>query len=354
MSRDREGAVTTTLVSSQEKKRQTAPARPRLVQTEGFSYTFLRFMQPSKPSQPDALTTTIRGRGARLDRAVADWRGLSRAAVLRLLDQGALRCNGRVMARSQKGDLLRAGDRLSLAGPYEQGEAPLPDPGLALDVLVRGEGYLVVNKPAGVPVRPHALDESGTVLNAAAAMCPELIGVGEGGLRSGVVHRLDTDTSGALLLATSQVGWDRFREAFSGRRIQKRYAALVQGVPTDAGQSKRALRVATHRPARVEVKPLGQGGDDARVCSLGWRVVERFGTQASLVEVDLHTGFLHQVRVMMNDLGHPVIGDTVYGDAKGFNAPRQMLHAGSLAFEELAAEAPLPGDMLRLIEALRG
>lgn len=300
------------------------------------------------------LTTTMQRDGVRLDRAVADWRGLSRAAALRLLDQGAVRCNGRVMSRSHKGDLLRSGDRLSLAWRYEQGEAPLPDPALALDVLARGEGYSVVNKPAGVPVRPHALDETGAVLNAAAARYPQIIGVGEGGLRSGVVHRLDTDTSGALLLATSQAEWDRFREAFSSHRIQKRYVALVQGVPMDAGQSKRALRVTIHRPARVEVKPLGQGGDDARVCSLGWQVVERFGKQASLVEVELHTGFLHQVRVMMSDLGHPVIGDRVYGETEDFGAPRQMLHASSLTFEELAVEAPLPGDMLRLIDALRG
>lgn len=302
--------------------------------------------------QSEGLSIAVRSNGTRLDRAIADWRGLSRAAVLRLLDQGAVTCNGRAMTRANKGDLLPAGAWLVLSQAYDQRESPRPDHELVLDVLTQGEGYLVVNKPAGVPVRPHALDEVGTVLNAVVARCPEIIGVGEGGLRSGVVHRLDTDTSGALLIATHQEAWDRFRKAFSEHRIQKRYVTLVCGVPDAVGQSKRSLRVATHRPARVDVKPIGQGGDGARPCSLSWRVLDRLDHRASLVEVDLHTGFLHQVRVMMNDLGYAVIGDPVYGEVDRFDAPRQMLHATSLAFEELAVQAPMPADMQAMLETL--
>eukprot|EP00752_Nemacystus_decipiens_P013611 g12069.t1 len=186
-------------------------------------------MQAEQPSQPDAVHTSIQIAGVRLDRAVADWRGVSRAAVIRLLDQGAVTCNGRVMARANKGDLLAAGDRLGLLVAFADGEAPRPDETISLDVLVRGDGYLVINKPAGMPVRPHALDETGTVLNAVVATHPEVVGVGEGGLRSGVVHRLDNDTSGTLLVATSQVAWDRFRVAFAEHDIEKRYVALVQG-----------------------------------------------------------------------------------------------------------------------------
>lgn len=311
-------------------------------------------MQPAQPAQPDPLRTTIEPGGARLDRAVADWRGLSRAAVLRLLEQGSLTKNGRVMSRGNKGDLLRLGDQLALSAEYAQGERPLLNDTIELDVLAQDKGWLVVNKPAGMPVRPHALDEKGTILNAVVARHPEVVGIGEGGLRSGVVHRLDNDTSGALLIATSQVAWVRFRAAFAEHRIQKRYVALVHGVPDDAGTSQRDLRVASHRPARVAVEDDGQGGPDARTCSLGWRVLERFDDHASLVEVDLHTGFLHQVRVMMNDLGHPVIGDRVYGEDEDASiAPRQMLHAKSLVFEELAAEAPLPADIQALIQTLR-
>ena len=312
-------------------------------------------MQASQSAQPDPLWTEVKVDGTRLDRAIADWRGLSRAAVGRMLEHGAITCNGRVMARANKGDLLRAGDRLELMAAYAGGEVPLPDGSVALKVLVYGEGYLVVDKPAGVPVRPHALDEKGTVINAVAARNPEVIGVGEGGLRSGVVHRLDNDTSGTLLVATQQDAWDRFRKAFAEHCIQKRYAALVHGVPEEAGTSKRDLTVTTHRPARVKVQREGTGGEDARMCSLSWQVIERFGDRASLVEVDLHTGFLHQVRAMMSDLGHPVVGDGVYGDPSyDLPAPRQMLHAKSLAFEEVQVEAPLPTDMQQLMQTLRG
>jgi len=312
-------------------------------------------MPPLQPAQPDPLLTTVPADGARLDRAVADWRGLSRAAVLRLLDQGAVTCNGQVMGRANKGDLLSAGDRIALSGAYAQGESPRADDSIKLAVLSEGDGWLVIDKPAGTHVRPHALDETGTVLNAVVARYPQVVGVGEGGLRSGIVHRLDTDTSGTLMVATHQHAWDRLRQAFAEHRIQKRYLALVVGGIDDTGVCRRHLRVATHRPARVQVEPQAAGSSDARLCSLGWQVIERFDDRASLIEVDLHTGFLHQVRAMMSDLGHAVIGDTTYGSgATMIQAPRQMLHAKSLVFEEIYAEAPVPSDMQQALQSLRG
>jgi 23S rRNA pseudouridine1911/1915/1917 synthase len=311
-------------------------------------------MQASQPGQPDPLETTIQQDGVRIDKALARWRGLSRAAVWRLLDQGAVTCNGRALRRKHKGDPLRVGDRLSIEPGYAQGEAPLPDAIAKQSVIQAGEGWLVIDKPAGVPVRPHALDETGTVINAAVTRHPEMIGVGEGGLRSGVVHRLDTDTSGTLLIATEQSAWEYLRDAFSEHRITKRYLALVVGSPSESGEAQRDLNVASHRPARVEVHDAGTGPSDARVCSLSWNVIERLGDRASLIEVDLHTGFLHQVRAMMNALGHPVIGDRVYGDpSAAIDAPRQMLHAKSLAFEAIHAEAPMPVDMQQVLQSLR-
>ncbi|MEM9345320.1 MAG: RluA family pseudouridine synthase [Planctomycetota bacterium] len=311
-------------------------------------------MQPSEPAQPDRLATRVQADGVRLDRAVADWRGLSRAAVLRLLTHGAVTCNGRVMSRANKGDLLHAGDEIGLDSAFAGGETPQADASVGLGILQQGGGWLVVNKPAGMPVRPHSLDERGTVLNGVVAEYPEIIGVGEGGLRSGIVHRLDTDTSGALLIATRQDVWHELREAFSQHLITKQYLALVEGDIVDRGAASRDLRVATHQPAFVEVARTGSGAVDARSCSLAWHVIERFGDRASLVDVDLHTGFLHQARVMMADLGHPVIGDTVYGDTRASIAvPRQMLHASTLSYKEINAEAPLPIDMSHVRQALR-
>jgi len=312
-------------------------------------------MQPPESVQPDPLVTAVKTQGVRLDRAIADWRGLSRSAVLRLLDQAAVAVNGRAMKRGNKGDLLALGDRISLDPAYAAGEAPLADSRLAVTVLARGEGWLAVEKSAGVPVRPHVLDETGTVLNAVVAMHPEIVGVGEGGLRSGVVHRLDNDTSGVLLLATRHETWLVLRKAFSRRRIRKRYLALVDGAIDERGQSRRDLRIARHQPAHVVVEPEGEGTEGARTCSLGWTRVERFGERASLIEVDLHTGFLHQVRAMMNAMGHPVLGDRVYGRATtGTVAPRQMLHARSLGYDQIDARAPIPEDMQRVMQALRG
>ena len=298
---------------------------------------------------------TVQADGTRLDRAVANWRGLSRAAVLRLLDQGAVSCNGHVMNRANKGDALSGGDCIELSGAYARGEVPRRDGSMDLVVLSEGDGWLVIDKPAGTPVRPHTLDEAGTILNAVVARCPYIIGVGEGGLRSGVVHRLDTDTSGALLVATDQDVWDRLRFAFAEHRIQKRYLAIVAGAIDAAGVCRRHLRVAAHQPARVQVESEVVEAGDARLCSLGWRVIERFGERASLIEVDLHTGFLHQVRAMMSALGHAVIGDSTYGNsATREQATRQMLHAKSLSFEAIKVETAMPNDMQQVLQSLRG
>lgn len=292
--------------------------------------------------------------GDRLDRAVAAWRGLSRAAALRLLDAGGLKCNGRAVGRGDKGRLLAGGDVLSLEPEFSMGEAPRPDAEMPLDVLCEAPGWMIVNKPPGVPVRPHALNETGTIINAVAGRYPGVVGVGEGGLRSGVVHRLDNDTSGALLVATDQQAWRRWREAFDQRRVSKHYLALVHGLPQAQGTSELHLRVAQHKPARVVVCDEASTKESTGRCSLAWRVVERFGKHATLIDVDLHTGFLHQVRVMMHHLGHPVVGDPQYGDAPTrYGAPRQMLHAESIELDEVSARAPLPGDFQRVLEELR-
>lgn len=292
--------------------------------------------------------------GQRLDLLIAGWRGLSRRAVLRLLESGALTCNGRTLTRKHKGLEIHAGDELVLDGRYVSGEVPRADESTSVEILATGAGWVGVNKPAGVAVRPHALDELGTALNALVAVHPEVVGVGEGGLRSGVVHRLDTDTSGALVFALNDSAWSQLREAFSNHTIVKRYTALLCGVPAETGEATLPLRVAQHAPAKVEVcDPSSQQA--VRACSLGWRVVEPFEDRASWVEIDLHTGFLHQIRVMMAYLGHAVVGDTVYGSTgPKWGARRQMLHALSLGHGEIDVHAPLPADMQQVIATLRG
>lgn len=311
-------------------------------------------MNPETRDNPVRLTVGVDEAGDRLDRALASWRGLSRAAVLRLLDAGACQHNGRVMRRKDKGRIMHTADVVALDEQYAGAEAPRADTAMVLDVIGQGQGWLAVNKPAGVPVRPHGLEETGTILNAMVARYPQIVGLGDGGLRSGVVHRLDNQTSGVLILATEMETWQRLRGAFAEHRMLKRYQVLVHGEPADIGESVKHLRVARHAPAHVEVLDKPAQGKETRECSLAWRVTERFTQGLSLIEVDLHTGFLHQIRAMMSRQGFPVLGDPQYGggEMNGL-VPRQMLHACSLVLDEIEVQAPLPDDFTQVLTTLR-
>jgi len=310
----------------------------------------------STPAPSLALEIAPEDAHQRLDVVLARRLDLSRAQTRKLLETGAVRLNGAPVDRSVKGLALEPGARIEVEGfvhPRERRAVAEPDAPLA--VLAEGPGWLAVDKPAGQAVHPLEPDETGTLLNAVAARRPEIHGVGEGGLRSGVLHRLDLDTSGAMLFATEAATWGRLRGAFARHEIAKTYRALVAGAPPDAGRIDRRLVVAQHKPAYVKVAPGGGG----RATRMGFRTVERFGDtgeqlgDASLVEVDLETGFLHQVRVGFAHEGHPVLGDRTYGGAVAEAASRQMLHCARLAFEEIEVTSPDPEDFAAQLAALR-
>jgi len=220
-------------------------------------------------------------------------------------------------------------------------EVPTPRPDLDWGLVAEGSGWLVVDKPAGRGVHPLSPDQNDTVLNAVIARRPGMLGVGEGGLRSGVVHRLDVDTTGALLFATDDAHWRRLRGAFSDHRVRKTYLALVSGRFERARRVDLALAVRQHRPARVAVVETSEGRPARqRVTPI------RVFSEATLVEVQLETGFLHQIRVSLAHLGHPVLGDVVYGGMPGdtpIRPLRTLLHASRLAIDEIdVAVAPPP------------
>ncbi|MEM1355114.1 MAG: RluA family pseudouridine synthase [Planctomycetota bacterium] len=291
--------------------------------------------------------------GARLDALLRDRLDLSRSQATRLLDLGWVEVNRRTMKRSDKGLLLKQGDKVAVDRRAGGGERPAADSGMQVRVLGRGSGWLAVDKPAGVPVRPRSAAETGTLLNAVVAMHPEVVGVGEGGLRSGVVHRLDRDTSGVLIIAIDQAGWELWRAGFAEHRAKKRYLAIVSGRFEQAGRIERDLSMSSHRPARVRVDPPGSGPDGARRCAMGAEAVE-YLDGATLIWVDLETGFLHQIRAIMASIGHPVLGDRDYGDALAASAAsRQMLHAAELCLDGERIESPLPIDVQRVIEQRR-
>ena len=305
-------------------------------------------------ARPRVLAVSPEDAGQRLDVFLATRLALSRSQVRRLLERGAVSVAGRPVVARAKGARVDAGAEVQVA-PFTRpdGMRVVPTPAAPLAVLAEGRGWVAVDKPPGVPVHPLDEDESGTALNALVARHPELQGVGEGGLRSGVVHRLDVDTSGALLFALDASTWQGLRAAFAEHRVEKVYRALVVGHPPAEGDAEVGLVTARHRPARVRVLAPGAPGRGARVCSLRWRALERL-PGATLLEVRPRTGHLHQIRVTLAHLGHPVAGDRVYGareDATG--APRQMLHAARVACGEVLAESPDPEDLRAVLARLR-
>lgn len=247
-----------------------------------------------------------------------------------------MRVDGRPVAESAKGARVCEGMAVEVASFTRPGrECLVAEPDTPLVLLAEGPGWLAVEKPAGIPVHPLREGETGTMLNAVVARYPGLQGVGEGGLRSGVIHRLDVDTSGALLVATEELCWQRLRRAFREHRVEKVYRAVVLGRLEREGSVELGLATARHRPARVRVVRPDERARGVRIAVLRWSPLEVFEA-ATLVEVRPVTGFLHQIRPTFAHLGFPVAGDRSYGsreDATG--APRQMLHAARVAFAEI-------------------
>jgi 23S rRNA pseudouridine1911/1915/1917 synthase len=297
--------------------------------------------------------------GSRVDAFLAARLGVGRAAARALLEAGAVRIDERRLGRRHKGVCVTTGSCVAVEAFLEPGaQRARPEPELPLEVLASGSDpsgsggpgpigssglrWLAVDKPAGRPVHPLRENEGGTLLNALIARHPELHGVGEGGLRSGVVHRLDVDTSGIVLFATEAATWTRLREAFRAHRVEKVYRALVVGRMSGEGALAVGLAVVRHRPARVAVVEPGRPG--ARLAETRWRALAH-GPGVTLLELRPRTGFLHQIRVTLAHLGHPVCGDALYGapgDPSG--APRQLLHAARLAVDEVEAASPDPPD----------
>jgi 23S rRNA pseudouridine1911/1915/1917 synthase len=288
--------------------------------------------------------------GVRLDAFLADELRVSRAEARRLLQRSAVALDGRTAGLAAKGEPLAAGQCLMVQRfPGRAQAEPIAQPELALQIVARGPGWLAVDKPAGMPVHPLEPGETGSVLSFVVAKFPEIVGVGEAGLRSGVVHRLDVDTSGVLLLATEQGRWEQLRAGFRAHRVEKVYRALVHGQLTGEGEIALHLAVARHRPARVRVV----AADDARSrrTRMSWRALASL-RGATLVEARPATGFLHQIRASLAHLGHPVLGDTAYGAPPSPLASRHLLHAASIAYRDVAAESPDPADFAAALEAL--
>jgi 23S rRNA pseudouridine1911/1915/1917 synthase len=262
---------------------------------------------------------------------------------------------------------VKAGQRVLTRVPEAEPTDLIPE-SIFFEVLFEDDALIVVNKPAGLVVHPSAGHPSGTLVNGLLHHCPDLEGIG-GEKRPGIVHRLDKDTSGVLLVAKNDRAHQALSQQFKERSVYKKYFALVAGAVAPAsGRIDRP--VARHRTERKKMAIVAYGGREAVTL---WCVCERFAG-ATLLEVELKTGRTHQIRVHCQSMGHPIVGDPVYGRRRALprhdkhneqvnamlgQASRQMLHAAQLCFthpvsgDRLSFEAPLPDDMASLLEALR-
>ena len=245
-------------------------------------------------------------------------------------------------------DLVRAGDRIALVEPPKQAIDLAPEK-IALSVLFEDDDLIVINKPAGISVHPGAGRKSGTLVNALLSHCKDLSGIG-GKERPGIVHRLDKETSGCLVVAKNDLAHIDLARQFASRTVDKIYLALVAGKLRRVSGSIGAP-ITRHRVHRKKMAIAREGG---RVARTDFKVV-RAGREASLLECRLHSGRTHQIRVHLQHLGYPILGDTVYGGRQAGPVSRQMLHAWRLGFmhprekRQMDFEAPLPDDFANAI-----
>jgi len=256
--------------------------------------------------------------------------GCSRRTAQRAVAAGAIRVNDR---RARKGHMLRSADIVQVADDVFEPPTLQPDPQLAVPVLYEDAAVVVLDKPPGMPSHALRAAERGTVANFLLARYPELARVGKSHLEPGIVHRLDTDTSGILLVARSAAAYDALRQQFSARRVIKEYLAVVHGHVGAAGEVCTAIAHAPRNRRRMRVYTAAESPARARQATTYYTPLERLG-DATLLLVRIPTGVMHQIRVHLASIGHAIVGDRLYGRASvDARAPRQLLHAHQLAFE---------------------
>lgn len=298
--------------------------------------------------------------GWRLDRALADaLPTLSRERLKALVRAGALTGDGQAVRDPAL--KVRGSEAFRLAVPEPEPAHNEPQD-IPLSILFEDEHLLVVDKPAGLVVHPAAGNRDGTLVNALLHHCAgRLSGIG-GVARPGIVHRIDKDTSGLLVVAKTDVAHEGLARQFAAHSIERRYVAVVNGLPrTNGGVIDAALARSSHDRKKIAIVEEGRG----KRAVTHWKVIERLRGAAE-IECRLETGRTHQVRVHLASLGHPLLGDPVYGRNKGHREllarlgfERQALHAAGLGFvhpvthHRLSFESPIPVDMQELFTALR-
>jgi 23S rRNA pseudouridine1911/1915/1917 synthase len=298
---------------------------------------------------PDALD------GERVDRVVAMLTGASRSEVSRWLAAGLVRRDGQVLdSRSAR---LASGDVVELDVDLDAGPGSLiGEPDVVVPVVYADDDVLVVDKPAGLVVHPGSGNATGTLVQGLLARYPEIADVGDPA-RPGIVHRLDKDTSGLLLVARTQAAYERLTAALAAREVERRYRTLVWGHPgSTSGMVDAPIGRSPRDPTRMAVSTQGR---EART---RYEVERTYDEPVEVAELTcrLETGRTHQIRVHLSAIGHPVVGDRRYGGYRSsLEVPRMVLHAAALRLDHptrpgvtIDLGSPLPADLAAVVDAL--
>ena len=299
----------------------------------------------------DAVEERVAAVPERLDKAVAKLFGVSRHRAMEWIAEGRVRVDGR---RAPKGAPVQPGARISVEKPPP--EQPVPQPELPIRIVHADACIVVADKPAGMPAHPLKPGEKGTAANALVGRFPELARVGPSPREGGLVHRLDTDTSGLLVAARTHVVHAQLRAQFAARTVEKGYLALVAGELHAGGEIAVPL-LHDPRDARRMMAASDPGYAEehgARAAVTVFTPRERRGG-FTLLDVEIPTGVMHQIRAHLSFIGHPLAGDTLYGGPTLAGLSRHFLHAARIGFDHPDGsrpryESPLPAE---LAEALR-
>ncbi|WP_409333548.1 RluA family pseudouridine synthase [Cuspidothrix issatschenkoi] len=291
----------------------------------------------------------------RLDRYLSqELSELSRSRIQQLIEQGHVQINDQVCI--SKKIHLKTGDHITLEIPAIQ-PLQIQAADIPLDILYEDDELIILNKPAGLVVHPAPGHPDGTLVNAILAHCPNLPGIG-GVQRPGIVHRLDKDTTGAIAIAKTDLAYQHLQAQLQAKTARREYLGLVYGVPkTETGSIDLPIGRNPQDRKKMAIVSVEDGG---RTAVTHWRVQERLANY-TLIHFQLETGRTHQIRVHSAKMGHPIVGDPVYGSGRsvGVNLPGQALHAWKLQLQHplsgnlVQVTAPPPPSFTTLLEVLR-
>lgn len=300
--------------------------------------------------QKITLKATDENSGERLDKFIADNSDISRSYAAKLCEDGLVMLGGKPLAKKYK---ITGGEEIEIDVPKPE-ELSIEPENIPLDIVYEDSDVIVVNKPQGLCVHPAPGNESGTLVNGLVYHCGGELSAINGVIRPGIVHRIDKDTSGLLIVAKNNEAHLKLSEQLKERKAMRKYVALVNGnIKEESGTINKPI---ARNPVDRKKMAVVQGGREAIT---HFNVLERFG-QYTLVECILETGRTHQIRVHMASIGHSIVGDPLYGIKKEkFNLQGQLLHAKTIGFvhpttgEMMEFSSEIPEYFQKVLEKLR-